>query len=45
MKKIKICLTVDGNIYKKFLDYCKRNGMKVSSKVELYMKSKLKEGD
>lgn len=37
-KKIKITLSVDRNIFRKFKEYCGERGMKVSSKVELMMK-------
>ena len=31
-------MTIDEEVYDNFKDYCKRNGMKVSTKVELLMK-------
>ena len=36
--KRKISMTIDEDIYSTFKEYCKENGMKVSSKVELLMK-------
>ncbi|MEK6932838.1 MAG: hypothetical protein AABW56_03540 [Nanoarchaeota archaeon] len=43
--KQKISLTVEEEIYQKFLEYCKERGMKVSSKVEIMMKEELKKKD
>lgn len=43
MVKEKITLTVEKDIRKKFAEYCKERGMKVSSKVEILMKEELKE--
>jgi antitoxin component of RelBE/YafQ-DinJ toxin-antitoxin module len=38
VSKIKISMTIDNNVYSSFKEYCKRNGMKVSTKVELLMR-------
>lgn len=42
MKK-RINLTIEENIYKRFREYCEQRGMKISSKVELYMREVLNE--
>lgn len=42
MKK-RINLSIDAEIYKEFKDYCEQRGMKVSSKIELYMNEVLNE--
>jgi hypothetical protein len=34
-------MTIDEDIYNNFKSYCLKNGMKISSKVELLMKSTL----
>jgi len=44
MKK-RINLTIDKEIYQNFKKYCEKRGMKVSSKIELYMKKELNEYD
>jgi len=41
-KKMRVNLSIDGDIYKKFQEYCKKNGMTISAKVELYMTKELK---
>ena len=38
LAKQKISMSIDEEVYNNFKDYCKRNGMKVSTKVELLMK-------
>jgi len=43
MKKQKISMTIDEEIYDKFKKYCQDNGMKISTKVELLMKETLKD--
>jgi hypothetical protein len=40
--KQKISLTIEKDVYKTFLQYCKERGMKVSSKVELLMIAEMK---
>jgi len=40
-KKMKITLSVDRNIFKKFRGYCESKGMKISSKVELMMREEV----
>ena len=42
MAKIRINLSVDDEVYKKFKEYCEKYGMVPSKKVELYMKEELK---
>lgn len=42
MVKEKITLTIDRGTRKKFAEYCKERGMKVSSKVEILIKEELK---
>ena len=41
MKK-KVTLTIDEEIYEKFKKYCEKRCMKVSPKVELFMREVLK---
>ncbi len=41
MVKRKISMTIDSEVYNNFKEYCKRNGMKVSTKVELLMKNSM----
>jgi antitoxin component of RelBE/YafQ-DinJ toxin-antitoxin module len=43
MGKIKISLTVEEDVYVRFKDYCAKNGMKVSTRVELMMKETAKD--
>lgn len=40
--KQRISLTIDKEVYQKFLKYCKERGMKISSKVEVMIKKELK---
>lgn len=40
--KQRMTLSIDEEIYKKFKEYCEQHGMKMSSKVELYMREELK---
>jgi len=40
--KIRINLTIDPSIYHKFKQQCGINGMKVSSKIEQFMKKEIK---
>ena len=42
MVKRKISMTIDNEVFRSFRDFCKENGMKVSSKVELLMKDSVK---
>ena len=35
-------MTIDGKIFEDFKDYCKQNGMKISTKVELLMRDSIK---
>jgi len=43
MAKKKISMTIDSDIYDSFKLFCQRNGMKVSTKVELLMKEASKD--
>jgi len=43
MTKQKISMTIDEEIYDQFKNYCKNNGMKISTKVEILMKETLKD--
>jgi len=43
MVKQKVSMTLDKNVYEQFKNYCQKNGMKVSTKVELLMKEALKD--
>ena len=36
--KRKISMTIDRDVYDGFKDFCQKNGMKVSTKVELLMR-------
>lgn len=38
MVKIKRTISVDEDVYENFTGYCKKNGMKVSTKLNLMMK-------
>ena len=40
MKK-RINITIDENLIKKFQEYCKKGGMKVSSKIEILIKKEM----
>jgi len=40
--KIKVSMTIDKDVYEDFREYCKQNGMKISSKVELMMQDSTK---
>ena len=42
MVKIKVSMTIDEIVYEDFKNFCKRNGMKISTKVELMMKEIMK---
>ena len=39
--KERISITIDERLMKDFRKYCKKHGMKVSSKVELFIKKEL----
>jgi antitoxin component of RelBE/YafQ-DinJ toxin-antitoxin module len=43
MSKQKISMTIDKEIYEQFKKYCQKNGMKISTKVELLMKETIKD--
>lgn len=36
-------MTIDEEIYEQFKKYCQKNGMKISTKVEILMKETLKD--
>jgi len=36
-------MTIDEDVYNDFKDFCKRNGMKISTKVDLMMKEVIKD--
>jgi antitoxin component of RelBE/YafQ-DinJ toxin-antitoxin module len=40
--KRKISMTIDEEVFRNFRDFCKQNGMKISTKVELLMKDSTK---
>lgn len=42
MTKLKVSMTIDEEIFAAFKNFCKQNGMKVSTKVEQLMKDNLK---
>ncbi len=42
MAKKKISMTIDEEVFQNFKSYCKRNGMKISTKVESMMRELLK---
>jgi antitoxin component of RelBE/YafQ-DinJ toxin-antitoxin module len=42
MVKKKISMTIDEDVFESFKNYCKKNGMKISTKVELLMKETVK---
>lgn len=42
MVKKKISMTIDEEVFENFKSYCKKNGMKISTKVESLMRETLK---
>ncbi|MEM4756380.1 MAG: hypothetical protein QW594_04595 [Candidatus Woesearchaeota archaeon] len=42
MVKQKISMTIDQDVFEQFKVYCKKNGMKISTKVESMMRDTLK---
>jgi small-conductance mechanosensitive channel len=42
MSKVKVSMTIENDIYDRFKEYCKANGMKISTKVEQLMNDVLK---
>ncbi|MGM5485143.1 MAG: hypothetical protein ACQEP1_04700 [Nanobdellota archaeon] len=42
MAKKKISMTIDEEVFEAFKEYCKTNGMKISTKVESLMRESLK---
>ncbi|MCP3686710.1 MAG: hypothetical protein GY861_29075 [bacterium] len=43
MVKTKISMTIEQSVFESFKEYCKNNGMKVSTKVEQMMKESVKD--
>ena len=43
MVKQKISMTINEEIYGSFRKYCQNNGMKISTKVELFMRETVKD--
>lgn len=42
MVKTKVSMTIDRDVFEVFKKYCKENGMKISTKVEVLMKETVK---
>lgn len=42
MTKLKVSMTIDDEVFAAFKNFCKQNGMKVSTKVEQLMKENVK---
>ena len=42
MVKKKISMTIDEEVFNSFKDYCAKNGMKISTKVETLMRETVK---
>lgn len=42
MVKVKVSMTIDDEIFASFKNFCKQNGMKVSTKVEQLMRENVK---
>lgn len=42
MVKLKVSMTIDDEVFTAFKNFCRQNGMKVSTKVEQLMKDNLK---
>lgn len=42
LTKLKVSMTIDEDVFAAFKNFCKENGMKVSTKVEQLMKENLK---
>ena len=40
-----ITLSVDSEVYEKYADYCKKNGLVISKRFELFIKKELKENN
>jgi antitoxin component of RelBE/YafQ-DinJ toxin-antitoxin module len=43
MTKIKVSMTIDEDVYEAFKNFCAKNGMKISTKVELLMRETVKD--
>jgi len=44
MPKRKVTLSIDSDIYKSFQKYCEENAIMLSKKVEIFMKTEIKNG-
>ena len=42
MAKKKISMTIEEDVFESFKEYCRRNGMKISTKVETLMRESVK---
>ena len=42
MVKVKVSMTIDDEVFAAFKNFCRQNGMKVSTKVEQLMKENMK---
>ena len=42
LTKLKVSMTIDDEVFAAFKNFCKQNGMKVSTKVEQMMKENVK---
>ena len=42
-RKQKVTLSIEGEIYTKYRDYCEENAFMLSKKVELFMKNELED--
>lgn len=43
MAKKKVTLSIDDKVYDKYKDYCEKNALMLSKKVELFMENELSE--
>ncbi len=43
MGKVKVSMTIDVDVFKNFKEFCKKNGMKISTKVEIMMRQTIKD--
>ena len=42
MTKVKVSMTIDDHVFAAFKNFCRQNGMKVSTKVEQLMRDNVK---
>ncbi|MBI2144169.1 hypothetical protein HYU17_03400 [Candidatus Woesearchaeota archaeon] len=42
MAKVKVSMTIEDEVFAAFKNYCRQNGMKVSTKVEQLMRESIK---